>query len=115
MTRSAFDAHLADHVDVESLARYVALHNLLVDFDEIAGPGNNGFYWYDLTTGRFQVVSWDLNLAFSSSDAGPFDAIGMFGGGGFGAPPGGAAGAGALVRHLGAVRVASVEHRWATR
>ncbi len=93
-TDADFDAHLADYVDVESLAKYAALHNLLLDFDDMAGPGNNGFYWYDLSTGRFQVVSWDLNLAFTSaSDAGPLDTLGtggLFGGGGFGGAPGGA-------------------------
>jgi spore coat protein CotH len=84
-----FAGKLADHVDVKSFARYVALQNLLLNFDDMAGPGQNYYLWYDLKTRRFTVVTWDLNFAFSGeSDQGPFDA-GRFGGrGGFG-PRGG--------------------------
>ncbi|MBH0120010.1 CotH kinase family protein, partial [Rhodococcus sp. CX] len=58
-----FDAHLGDWVDVESFARYVATQNLLVNGDDMAGPGQNYYLWYDLGTEKFTVVSWDLNLA----------------------------------------------------
>ena len=82
-----FDAELADRVDVESFARYVATQNLLVNSDDMAGPGKNYYLWYDLGTKKISVVSWDLNLALSgNSDAGPHDSIGMGGG----ARPGGA-------------------------
>ncbi|BAH52134.1 CotH kinase family protein [Rhodococcus opacus] len=81
-----FDAELADRVDVASFARYVATQNLLVNSDDMAGPGKNYYLWYDLGTKRISVVSWDLNLALSgNSDAGPHDSIGMGGG----ARPGG--------------------------
>ncbi|MEV6300554.1 CotH kinase family protein [Actinoplanes sp. NPDC051861] len=60
-----FDADLADHVDVESFARYVAVQNLLVNFDDMAGPGRNYYLWYDLTSRTFQVIGWDYNLTFS--------------------------------------------------
>lgn len=83
-----FAAHLADHVDVESFARYVATQNLLVNSDDMAGPGRNFYLWYDLDSKKLSVVSWDLNLALSSnSTAGPHDSIGM---GGMGGPPGAA-------------------------
>lgn len=75
-------AHLADHVDVESFARYVATQNLLVNGDDMAGPGRNYYLWYDLESKRLTVVSWDLNLALSSnSTAGPHDSVGMGAGG----------------------------------
>lgn len=81
-----FDAHLADWVDVESFARYVATQNLLVNFDDMAGPGQNYYLWYDLDTKKLSVVSWDLNLALQgSTTAGPDDSISM----GFGMGPGG--------------------------
>ena len=32
-------AGLADRLDVGSLARYLALHNLLLDVDDMSGPG----------------------------------------------------------------------------
>ncbi|MGW4499998.1 CotH kinase family protein [Micromonospora sp. NPDC004336] len=81
-----FDAHLADHVDVESFARYVAWQNLLLNFDDMAGPGRNYYLWYDLATKRFTVVGWDYNLTFTgNAGQGPHDA-GRMGGG---APPAG--------------------------
>ncbi|WP_420167047.1 CotH kinase family protein [Rhodococcus parequi] len=87
-----FAAHLGDHVDVESFARYVATQNLLVNSDDMAGPGRNYYLWYDLGSKKLTVVSWDLNLALSSnSTAGPHDSIGMGGMGGMGGPPPGAA------------------------
>lgn len=71
-----FDAHLADWVDVESFARYVATQNLLVNGDDMAGPGQNYYLWYDLDTKKFTVVSWDLNLAMvGKPDIGPFDKV----------------------------------------
>ncbi|GAB3146122.1 CotH kinase family protein [Micromonospora sonneratiae] len=85
-----FAARLADHVDVASFARYVALQNLLLNFDDMAGPGRNYYLWYDLGTKKFSVISWDHNLAFSgSATRGPHDAGTMGGPGGVGGPPGG--------------------------
>jgi spore coat protein CotH len=82
-----FDADLAEHVDVGSFARYVALQNLLLNFDDMAGPGQNYYLWYDLEDERFRVVTWDLNFSLSGDTAqGPFDQ-GRFGGQGFGGGP----------------------------
>ncbi|WP_084294951.1 CotH kinase family protein [Rhodococcus sp. p52] len=89
-----FDAHLADWVDVESFARYVATQNLLVNFDDMAGPGQNYYLWYDLDTKKLSVVSWDLNMAMQGdTSAGPDDSISMMGGMGPGGRPQGMAGA----------------------
>lgn len=60
-----FAAELDQHVDVASLARYIALQQLLDNFDDMAGPGKNYYLWYDLETERFTVLTWDLNLALS--------------------------------------------------
>ncbi|MER7419590.1 CotH kinase family protein [Micromonospora peucetia] len=80
-----FDAQLADHVDVNSFARYLAWQNLLLNFDDMSGPGRNYYLWYDLTTKKFTVVGWDYNLTFSgSADQGPHDAGRMGGGPGGG-------------------------------
>ncbi|QYR17608.1 CotH kinase family protein [Corynebacterium glutamicum] len=85
-----FAEYLSDYVDVESFARYVATQNLLVNSDDMAGPGSNYYLWYDYDTGLISVISWDLNLAMSgSTDAGPDDEISMGGGGGGGMRPGG--------------------------
>ena len=78
-----FAAGLADRVDVDSFARYAALQNLLLNFDDMAGPGRNYYLYYDLDRRRFTVLTWDLNLALNGDPAqGPFDAGRM---GGFGA------------------------------
>ncbi|MEZ5152490.1 CotH kinase family protein [Rhodococcus zopfii] len=80
-----FDAHLGDWVDVESFARYVATQNLLVNGDDMAGPGQNYYLWFDLDTKKITVVSWDLNLAMQGdTSAGPHDSVGMMGRGGDG-------------------------------
>jgi spore coat protein CotH len=69
-----FAAGLAERLDTTSLARYLALHNLLLDFDDMTGPGQNYYLWYDAGAGRFTVVSWDLNLSFSGDPArGPYE------------------------------------------
>lgn len=82
-----FDAHLADRVDLESFARYCAMQNLMLNFDDMSGPGRNYFLRYDLDSHRFTVIAWDHNLAFTGDAAqGPHEASGFGGrpaGGGF--------------------------------
>lgn len=83
-----FDANLGKYVDVESFARYIATQNLIVNADDMAGPGKNYYLWYDNASSLFSVISWDLNMAMSGDTSpGPDDTISMGGGG---APPGGA-------------------------
>lgn len=60
-----FDQHLSDWVDTESLARYLATQNLLGNGDDMGGPGQNYYLWYDLSDKTIDVVSWDLNLAMT--------------------------------------------------
>ncbi|MEV2211446.1 CotH kinase family protein [Streptomyces sp. NPDC050997] len=85
-----FARDLDKYVDVDSLAAYVAGQNLLLNFDDMAGPGKNYLLWYDLDTKKFSVLGWDYNLTFSGdATAGPDDSISMGGG-----MPGGGAGAG---------------------
>ncbi|RKN46923.1 CotH kinase family protein [Streptomyces hoynatensis] len=87
-TDEEFAAELSAHVDVSSFADYVATQNLLLNNDDMAGPGRNYLLWYDLDTGRFSVLGWDFNLTFSGDPAlGPEESTSM--GGGMG--PGGGA------------------------
>ncbi|MFC4050172.1 CotH kinase family protein [Actinomadura syzygii] len=60
-----FAAGLARRVDVASFARYLALQNLMTNFDDMAGPGRNYYLWYDRASTKFKVITWDLNFAFS--------------------------------------------------
>ncbi|HEY1174622.1 MAG TPA: CotH kinase family protein, partial [Phytomonospora sp.] len=92
---AAFAAELGDWIDVDSFASYVAAQNLLLNFDDMAGPGRNLYLWYDLETGKLSVVTWDMNLAFSgSAEQGPYDEGSMGGGMPGGGFPGGDAPAG---------------------
>lgn len=73
-----FDENLSEWVDVDSLARYLATQNLLVNGDDMAGPGQNYYLWYDLETEKISVISWDLNLAMqSNASIGPDDEVQM--------------------------------------
>jgi spore coat protein CotH len=64
-----FDDHLSEWVDTTSLARYLATQNLLGNGDDMGGPGQNYYLWYDMSTKKISVISWDLNLAMTG-DAG---------------------------------------------
>lgn len=93
---ATFDAELANWVDVDSFAKYTATQNLLANSDDMAGPGQNYYLSYDLTTKKISVISWDLNLALSgNATASPDESLSMGGGkGGAGMPGGGKGGAG---------------------
>ena len=76
--QTEFDEHLADWVDVDSLARYLATQNLLANADDMGGPGQNYYLWYSLDTKKITVVSWDLNLAMQGdAGVGPTDEVQM--------------------------------------
>lgn len=76
-----FAAELPERLDVESFARYLAFEEVVDNFDDIDGPGNNSYLRWDAETGGFTVVAWDHNLAFGGAPGG-----GGLPGGGF---PGG--------------------------
>ena len=59
-----FAAELADWLDVESFATYLAFENLVDNFDDIDGPGNNSYLRWDADAEQLTVVAWDHNLAF---------------------------------------------------
>lgn len=69
-TDADFAAQLPEHLDVESFARYLAIEDLMGNFDDIAGPGNNSYLYFDPDTGVATVVAWDHNLALSGMGAG---------------------------------------------
>ncbi|TFH72003.1 CotH kinase family protein [Cellulomonas sp. HD19AZ1] len=78
-----FAAQLGDHLDVDAFARYLAAQDVVQNWDDIDGPGNNSYLRWDETTGLFTVVAWDQNLSFSGGMGG-----GMGGGTGGGMPGG---------------------------
>lgn len=67
---ATFAAELDQYLDVESFASYLAYQDLVDNYDDIDGPGNNSYLSYDGTTGLMTVVNWDLNLTFGVRNAG---------------------------------------------
>jgi spore coat protein CotH len=65
-----FNANLAKYLDVQAFANYLAFQDLIENFDDIDGLGNNSFLRYDEESGRMTVVAWDHNLAFGSAGMG---------------------------------------------
>lgn len=85
---ATFAAELSTHLDVDAFATYLAFQELVDNFDDIDGPGNNSYLAFDADTGVMTVVSWDLNLAFGASpDGGGGGGAGGGGGGGGGGGP----------------------------
>jgi spore coat protein CotH len=78
-----FNEELPNRLDVDAFATYLAMEELLGNFDDIDGPGNNSYLYYDPATLMFTIVPWDHNLAF-----GGMGGKGNMGGNG-GARPGG--------------------------
>ena len=67
---ATFAAQLSQHLDVEAFARYLAGQELVVNQDDIDGPGNNSYLRYDSKTGVMTIVSWDLNLSLGGMGGG---------------------------------------------
>jgi spore coat protein CotH len=65
---STFVAELAQWLDIDAFATYLAVQDLIGNFDDIDGPGNNSYLYYDTENGQFTVVAWDHNLAFGVSN-----------------------------------------------
>lgn len=82
-----FAVGLAQRLDVDAFATYLAMQELLDNFDDIDGPGNNSYLYYDPQSKQFTIVPWDYNLAFGSGPGGDGFGVG-------GSPPGGGGGGG---------------------
>ncbi len=61
---------LSDRLDVDAFATYLAFEDLIGNFDDIDGPGNNSFLRWDEDTQQMTVVAWDHNLAFGVVNGG---------------------------------------------
>lgn len=67
-----FATQLAEYLDVEEFARYLAVQDLVANTDDIDGPGNNSYLYYNDATGQMTVVAWDQNLSFGGMGMGGF-------------------------------------------
>lgn len=84
---TTFAAELAEHLDIDSFATYLAMQEIIDNFDDIDGPGNNSYLYLDTETGVFEVVFWDANLAFGVTPGGAGEEQGFGPGGGEGLEP----------------------------
>ncbi len=71
----AFAAEIGKRLDIDQFAVYLAMMELLANFDDIDGPGNNAYLYYEPAAERFTVVPWDMNLAFNGAGSGLVRAI----------------------------------------
>lgn len=62
-----FAAELAEHLDIDAFATYLAFQEIVENSDDIDGPGNNSYLYFDPSSGLMTVVTWDLNLTFGAS------------------------------------------------
>jgi len=67
---ATFAETLPQVLDIHSFATYLAMEELIDNFDDIDGPGNNSYLYYDPAIGTFTVVPWDHNLAFGGMGGG---------------------------------------------
>ena len=58
------EAALGEVFDVDGFLRYLAVSALNVNLDSILGPGHNYYLYEDRTSGRLELVAWDLNGTF---------------------------------------------------
>ena len=59
-----FAAKLADYLDLDEFARFMAVTVWLSTMDSILGPGQNYYVYLDPGTRKFQFIPWDLDHSF---------------------------------------------------
>jgi spore coat protein H len=59
-----FAARLGDFVEIDELARYLAVLVWLVDLDGILGPGQNLYLHLHPETRKLQFIPWDMDHSF---------------------------------------------------
>lgn len=87
-----FQSGLAQRVDIDKMVTYLAFEDVIDNFDDITGPGNNSFLWWAEQANQMTVVAWDHNCAFGLKPGAGQQGQGGGqppGGGGQGQPPGG--------------------------
>lgn len=90
-----FEDSLGEYLDLDQFAKYLAVEDMINNWDTISGMGNNGYLHYDPSTGMMTLIAWDHDRAFESHGAGMGGMPGDGGGGPGGTPgdmPGGVPG-----------------------
>ncbi len=63
---------IAEAVDVDSLMRYMVVHNFVVNGDSYTGSMIHNFYLYE-ENGKMTMLPWDYNLAYGTFQANDAD------------------------------------------
>ncbi|THV26215.1 CotH kinase family protein [Glycomyces paridis] len=66
-----FAAELDTRIDTEAFATYLAVQDFILNWDDIDGPGQNGFFRWSPGTEAMTIVPWDHNLSFGILPAPP--------------------------------------------
>lgn len=67
-TDSSYET-LSTYIDVENLAKYMAVHTFSVNLDSLSGNMTHNYYLYE-QCGMLNLVPWDYNLAFGGFQSG---------------------------------------------
>jgi spore coat protein CotH len=67
-TDEEFARDLPKWLDVDAFASYLAINNLLMNYDSLAGMGNNYYLYYD--EDRFTILAWDTNESLGKMSMG---------------------------------------------
>jgi spore coat protein CotH len=73
---ATFARDLPKRLDVDQFAVYLAMMDLLGNDDDIDGPGNNSYLFFDTETGVVTIVPWDMNLSFQGPGFGGPENVG---------------------------------------
>ena len=65
-----FAANVGRFLDLDQVARYMAVTVFLSTLDSILYTGQNYYLYLDPTSDRFRIIPWDLDHAFGSAFAG---------------------------------------------
>jgi spore coat protein CotH len=69
-TNEEFARDLPQWLDVDAFAAYLAVNNLLVNYDSLAGMGNNYYLYYDENEEQFTILAWDTNESLGTMSMG---------------------------------------------
>lgn len=70
---ASFARDLGDWLDLDAFTTYLAVENLLVNYDSLAGMGNNYYLYYDEINQQFTVLAWDANESLGKLGTPTFD------------------------------------------
>jgi spore coat protein CotH len=65
-----FGAQAGSYLDIDEFARYLAVNVWLVNMDSILAMGQNFYLYLNPTSGKFQILPWDLDLSFGGMGGG---------------------------------------------